>query len=238
VKCENVAYSNYVFQFYDHMQDTTKSKSKKPELVILDKDVMLPAIKVFGNRIAITEIEEPIDGAIALPQNYQRTDYRLGRIVQAGKLKNSLKVGDDVLFQIPEQVKRTATYSYPAVTKGPNQFVIISADDVFGTLTDLRVSPETFVVSGDWVVLEMQQMKAPDSILTLPDNASIRLSDLHFEVLQLGDTVFKDKDGNPIEPTFAVGDKVFVERTRSTPIIFGTKELVIVHKDYVYGVQQ
>ena len=194
----------------------------------------LPKISVYGNRIAIIEIDEPVEGVLALPQNRERADYRLGETTCVGDaVRASLKVGQRVLFQIPEAIQKTATYSYPAVDDGPNKFVVIAGDDVFGTLAELKLSLENFKIAGDWVLCKMVEMKAKDEMIIRPDTASIRLSDLHFDCLQVGDTVFPVDEAH----AYAPGDRIFIERARATPIILNGEELIIIHKSSVIGRQ-
>lgn len=226
--------------------------------------VQLPKITVYGNRIAIVEIDEPVEGVLALPQNRERADYRLGEVTCVGdKVKCALSVGTRVLFQIPEAIQKTATYSYPAVDDGPNKFVVISGDDVFGTLKELKLSVENFKIAGDWVLCKMVEMKAKEEMIIRPDTASIRLSDLHFDCLQVGDTVFRqgglcagaatvlqkvksaksdgatcEESGTKSEALYAPGDRIFIERARATPIILNGEELIIIHKDNVIGREQ
>ncbi len=204
----------------------------------------LPEIKVFGNRLAIVETDEPLSGTIALPQNYQKNDYRLGVVTHVGDgVKCRVSQGDHVLFQIPDAIKKTATYSYPDVDDGPNAFVIISAGDVFGVVDAAvfakdeaerkKVATSTFRVVGDWVLMGMEVLRANEDVIVLPDNASVRLSDIHFNVLQVGDTVHTADT----EPAYRTGTRVFVERARATPIKFDGDEVVLVHKDYIHGAE-
>ena len=189
----------------------------------------LPKFTVFGNRVSIIEIDEPVTGVLELPQTRQRSETQIGEINAVGSdVKAGLRVGDRVLFQIPDMVKRTAAYSYPSVNEGPNQFAIAHAGDVFGVLSRLEFTIDAFTITGDWVLCKPMVMKDESDIIIRPDNASVRLSDIHFDCLQVGNTVGEDVG-------YGAGDRVFVDRARAIPIILSGNEYSIFSKADVIG---
>ena len=219
-------------------------------------------IKVFGDKIAITELGMEMEGSIVLPFNPNaQADFRLGKVVDTGdgtglvrygRLtfplpgKMFVSEGDAVIFQIPRSATITSSYKI----KDVGLVNVIIQPDCLARLNPTVTKGEDGVETskyiakidsletlGDWVLLEGYQVKT-DEVILRPENAA-DITTFRFRVLQLG------VGGNWDTCGFKVNDEVAIERARVAPLQLQTEsafnlpkisEYFFLHKDYVLGV--
>jgi len=199
--------------------------------------------QLFGERIAVVEAQFEVAGELLMPDGYNSLgrDYRLGKVVGVPDLKymekgtwkeapmHYVELGDLVIFQIPAKITESVQYCLPKVLDGQT-FSIILQGDILGILRGRTVSPETFEIAGNWVLLETFFNK-PETSLELPANFTPALKDFRVRVAQVGKGV-QDARYKP-------GDEVFVEKSRCNPIYLNTdKEYAFCEKMWIFGVNQ
>lgn len=198
--------------------------------------------QLFGERIAVTESNFEFEGDILMPEGHQTLgkEYRLGEVVgvpdlvyfAAGEKKRApmhyVELGDKVVFQIPAKITEGVQYVLPHYFAG-KPFSIILQGDILGILKSKVVTPETFEIAGNWVLLESWTNK-PATFLDLPDNFAAELKDFRLRVVQKGKGVTDDR--------YQIGDEVFVEKSRCNPIFLGSKEYCFIEKGWIFGVNR
>lgn len=183
---------------------------------------MIPKLTLFGERIAIKQIEEAIEGEIVIPAGTTLSNYQLGRVLATGPKATHAKVGDVVLFQIPTHIMASATYRW-----GGEEAALIHQADIIGKLKTNVVNVANFEIAGGWVLLDIE-IQGLNAGLSLPQNVQPNLVDIHFTVRQIGDHVAKDRG-------YEVGDKAMVERQRCNPLKIEDKEYAFCDQQWVFG---
>ena len=188
-------------------------------------------IKLFGERVALTEVEEEFTGSIVIPTYHSKAggDYEIGEVMDIGDKCTFVKPKEFVLFQIPTSVKKSTTYKIRNKGISNDIFSIIHQGDVLAILKNRKITFEGFEIAGNWVLLEMWTDYQNTTAIALPEG-SVPLEEYRFKVLQLGRGV--------TDVQYKLGDEVFVERQRCNPIKIDGKEYVFCDKTYVYGVAE
>lgn len=201
-------------------------------------------MKLIGERVAITEVEEEFTGSIVIPTFHSSVggDYEIGQVMDIGDKCDFVKPEEFILFQIPQKVRTSTTYKIRNKEIHNDVFSIIHQGDVLAILKNRKITLEGFEIAGNWVLLEM--FTDYPSTIAIP-NGSVPLEEYRFKVLQMGRGVMSR---NPPPSTmdeiikaklsFKVGDEVFVERQRCNPIKIDGKEYVFCDKVYIYGVAE
>lgn len=192
--------------------------------------------KVFGERLAVTELTETLEGSIVMPPGFSAagTDYRIGQIIEVGdgvlwngKTADILfEVGQLVLFQIPQKIADSTTFRIPRFNEN-RPFALVHQGDVIGILTKPVVSMETFQIAGNFVLGKIFE-NPNESIIALPDNAVKRLTEFRIQVVQVG-TGIKDAP-------YEAGDEIFPDRSRCNPIVLNDTEYLFVDVNNIFGV--
>ena len=193
-------------------------------------------IKLAKDRVALTEIDEAVDGAIVIPQT-RKVEFQLGKVIETGYNK-LIKKGDVAVFQLPAQVKNSTLYKIKGQDGLVNdRFCVVHANDIIATLKTNIISLENFQISGNWILLEMFfGTEGEATTIVLPENYTPPIEEFRFRVIQIGTTADEDKDGNKEELMYSLGQEVYVERNRCNPIKIDNREFCFIEKSYIYGV--
>jgi len=175
-------------------------------------------------RLAVVKTEETFEGIIVIPQNRVQ-HHRLGVVVAVGSdAQIGASEGDIIIYQVNDMFEAGVTHVVDDI-----QVLFMHKGDAIGKVSSRTVSIDSFTVLGDYVLVE-EIRKDKIGMLYLPDTATAPPEHV---IVQLGSTVIKDDD--PVISTLKVGDLVFVDRVRSTPIRLGAKTYHYVPKGWVQG---
>lgn len=190
----------------------------------LELDNLRNSIKPSKLRLAVVKTEETYEGIVVIPQNKVQT-HKLGTVVATGaEVDVGVSVGDIIMYQANAMFEAGVTH---LVNETPVAFM--HKGDAIGKLSSRVVSVDTFQILGDFILLEeISLSKVGD--LYLPESA---VPPPEFRVLQIGATVHKDDD--PLVQTLAVGEEIFIDRTRATPIRLGLKTFFYLPKGWIHG---
>jgi co-chaperonin GroES (HSP10) len=188
-------------------------------------------LRIFGERVAITELKEEYEGEILLPEN-RHVVHSLGEVVSVGDGKWStgepkemfLKEGDIVFYQCSGMVLFNNMFKV-----GDVPILIMHQGDIIARLTSRKVAIENFTVCGNFLLCEKTYERP--SLIIIPDNAEQATkqehSVVHYHVVQVGNTVKL-----PVE----VGQEVTVHQGRANPLQLNGKEYVYVDQANINGI--
>ncbi len=165
-------------------------------------------IKLFGERVAIKELEEKIESEIVMvgKRNFQ---YNIGEVLATSdKAKEIMKDGDVVLFQSPMDY-RTGKILSQVFKHGKDILLVQHSRDMIARLGKSKiVNLENFDPIGEWVLIESRQIENNTGIL-LPDNIRETPDFFRYYVL---------KKGSKVAETIQIGDEIVAEPNRLNPI--------------------
>lgn len=178
------------------------------------------------DRICLTYLKDSDNekiGGIYLPQK-MRTQWRVAKVVTLGEeaLGSGYEVNDLVVFQTNAQFVATMTHKV-----GEDVIVMIHNRDVIGRLTvGQAISRSAFEVCGDWILIRMDLDNQYDKII-IPDTATLS-GMVRYYIDQLG-----PKHGTEL----GIGQEVFVDPTRLTPIAFegSTAKVGFINPNFIHG---
>lgn len=180
------------------------------------------SFKVFGDRVALTSVEQTHTGTVVLPQSAAKI-FDLGKVVAIGdgKLKDKtvkmhVQPGDVAVFQANAMVAHNCMHAF-----GGQRFLFLSQQDLIATLTGTEIKLDGFNVVGSWVLLEL--FGEADGLVVVPDAAK---KPTRYRVLQAGQDVDK----------VSRGQEVVVEKTRVGKIALNGLDYGFVHDANILGV--
>ena len=183
-------------------------------------------INLFGERVAIVELEEEIESEIALAgkRNYS---YFVGKVHAASKkAQEILNVDDTVLFQAPTDM-RTGKVMGQVFKAGDEIVQIQHSRDMIARLgKGTVVNIDTFEPLGEWVLAEARLIKRESTIL-LPDNVRETPDFFRYHVV---------KKGSKVPEEIQVGDEIVVEPNRLNPIGLSGKNYFYCDRGQIAGV--
>lgn len=187
-------------------------------------------LKLFGERVALREVDETFDTNIAIPQS-RNVEYQLGIVesIGDGKVRNSDRVmeffvepGDVLMYQMNAIQMVNALF---VVDEKP--YFVLYQGDMIARLKTTTVTLETFEILGPWVLVRPFAPKRDSGIL-IPDTVHGNLNELiHFKLVQKGQTAKIDAE---------VGQEVIIERTMVHEIKIGSEKFGFAQADRIYGV--
>jgi co-chaperonin GroES (HSP10) len=188
---------------------------------------LISKLRPRKDRICLTYLKDSDNekiGGIYLPQK-ARTQWRVAKVVALGDeaLGSGYDVNDLIVFQTNAQFVATMTHKV-----GEDVVVMIHNRDVIGRLTTGQaISRSAFEVCGDWIMIRMELNNQYDKII-IPDTATLSGMSVRYYVDQLG-----LKHGTDL----AIGQEVFVDPTRLTPIAFegSTTKVGFINPNFIHG---
>jgi co-chaperonin GroES (HSP10) len=183
-------------------------------------------LKLFGQRIALTEVKEELEGSILLPESRTRSFY-IGRIIAVGdglepdgKVKPMwVSAGDLVMFQLIGAQVTASQFIHES-----NKVRILHQGDVIARLKSNVVKMDNFEILGDWVLSKVEMQSG--TTLVVPDSA--RQPDMF--------TFKLEQKGAGVEHDIQKGEEVYVERMRCNPVEIDRVTYAFCHKSDVHGV--
>jgi len=192
----------------------------------------MSTLTLLGENIAVTMVEEQMEGEIILPQNkYVR--HELGRVIAVGDGKYRqdpssatpipdrtiwVKPGDIIMYQLGGPQIGNAAYK---LDEQPIR--IFHQGDAIATLKTNKITMENIQILGNWVMLRVETQKG---LIVIPDQAQPP-ENFKFYLEQKGAGVTLD---------IAIGEEVLPERGRCAPIDINGKTFVYTHQDFIRGV--
>ena len=183
-------------------------------------------LRLYGQRIAIQEVKEELEGSILLPETRTKSFY-LGRVTAVGdgvdregkKEPVFFNVGDLVMFQLLGVQDKVSQFVHDG-----EKVRILQQGDVIARLKATKVSLENFEIAGNWVLLKVDVETG--TTLVLPDTA--RSPDMF--------TFTVEQKGAGVQYDFEKGETVYPERMRCNPIEIDSVAYAFVQKDDIHGV--
>lgn len=188
-------------------------------------------IKLFGDRVAVREIDEEYKTEIKLVGR-MNASYIIGKILAASE--NSSKVvseGDVVLFQVPmHPIERRPMV--PGHTIDGVSFLIQHYRDLIAKLPsgDPVVTLDNFQVLDRWCLVRAEAVKL-SSGLYLPENVQENHKSDYFKF-------FLVQKGKNVPISVEVDDEIVVDPSRANPIGIGAENFYYIHSDCIYGVNE
>lgn len=192
----------------------------------------MSTLTLLGENIAVTMVEEQMEGDIILPQNkYVR--HELGRVIAVGDGKYRqdpaltvpiqdraiwVKPGDIIMYQLGGPQIANAAYK---LDEQPIR--IFHQGDAIARLKTNKITMENIQILGNWVMLRVETQKG---LIVIPDQAQPP-ENFKFYLEQKGEGVVLD---------IAIGEEVLPERGRCAPIEINGKTFVYTHQDFIRGV--
>ena len=183
-------------------------------------------MKLFGQRIAITEVKEELEGSIILPETRAKSFY-MGRVIAVGDGKEKdgttktiwVKIGDLVMFQLIGTQDAASQFVH-----GGTKVRILHQGDAIARLNSTKVSLDNFEILGDWVLAKVDVNTGTS--LVLPDSA--RQPDMF--------TFKVEQKGAGVEYDIQKGEEIYPERMRCNPVEIDRVAYAFCAKLDVYGV--
>ena len=193
---------------------------------------MSSTLTLLGENIAVTMVEEKLEGDIILPQNkYVR--HEMGRVIAVGDGKYRqdpasgtpttdraiwVQVGDIIMYQLGGPQIANAAYKLDG-----QPIRIFHQGDAIARLTTNKITMENIQILGNWVMLRVETQQGT---IIIPDAAQLP-ENFKFYLEQKGAGVTLD---------IAIGEEVLPERGRCAPIDINGKTFVYTHQDFIRGV--
>lgn len=194
-------------------------------------------LKLFGDRVAIVEVDVEFTGSVVLPQGYNPMgkEFFLGKVVQVGDGTDGMgKVepmlfseGQYVAFQIPPHIRKTASYRDPNLYDGKT-VQLIHQHDIIGVLDSPTINRNTFRIAGNWILLKLFTNRMKSSLIEIPPTVNTEIEDFRVRAFQIGNGV--------TDTRYTQGQEIYVEKSKCTPILIEDEEFAFVDKRFVYGV--
>ena len=184
-------------------------------------------MKLFGERVAMKQVEETITGTLFVPDLHAKT-FTIGEVVAVGDGKT--KEGDKPMWVTPGelvmfQLVGPQTIQAKFLVEGKPR-MILHQGDLVAKLTKPAIAVDNLTILGEWVLLDADIPTKVGEIY-LPTKTTPNLESIRFRVRQVGAGVtIKVK----------VGDEVAVERGRCQPLEIDDKTLAYIHQGQVHGV--
>jgi co-chaperonin GroES (HSP10) len=181
-------------------------------------------VKPSKNRVALIEspIAEEASKGIVLPQTRHRL-FAMGQVMALGPEAETagVKLFQSVVFQVNPSFEKTIRFQV-----GEHQVLLMHAGDLIGELTSTRFDMDTFSPLGRWVIVEHDYATMVGD-LYLPEN-NLRMDTRRSYYL---------KHGPQSEVDLAVGQEVFCDPNRVTPIQFSSTKghYGFVDPGFIYG---
>lgn len=184
-------------------------------------------MKLFGERVALQQVEETIQGTLLVPDLHAKT-FTIGKVVSVGdgKTKDGAKTmwispGELIMFQLVGPQTVQAKFNVAG-----KPMMILHQGDLIARLDKPVIAPENLTILGEWLLLDVT---IPTKVgeLYLPNKVTPGLESIVFHVRQLGAGV--TLEAKP-------GDEVAVERGRCQPLEIDGKTLAYIHQSQVHGV--
>jgi len=191
-------------------------------------DRLIGKLKVYGDRVALIEVEEENDTGLFFPEDRKRA-WLLERVIAVGdgvvrgedKPRTMwLHVGDIVLLQFYEIM-----IAQCGCKIGDSRILIVPQGDVIGTLDEKRITAETFHVTGNWLLCRVEVPQQVGGIY-LPNGQQLQSSAgrPRYFVIEAGPGVGLD---------LAAGDEVKLNPGRANPIKMQGTLVVYIDRDSV-----
>lgn len=202
--------------------------SNTPRQIVYNQNLffyVMSTLTLLGENIAVTMVEEQMEGEIILPQNkYVR--HELGRVLAVGDGKyrtgenKSMWVaeGDIIMYQLGGPQVTNAAYK---IDETPIR--VFHQGDAIAKLKTNKITMENIQILGNWVLLRVETQKG---LIVIPDQAQPP-ENFKFYLEQKGEGVTLD---------IALGEEVLPERGRCAPVEINNKTYVYTHQDYIRGV--
>jgi co-chaperonin GroES (HSP10) len=186
-------------------------------------------LTVFGDRVAVMDLEEENDTGIVLPENRQR-QYCIGLVVAVGdgrvrgeaKVRHMwLKPGDVVFMQFNGMMIAHCGCQVEGV-----KVLVIPQGDVIATLDSERVHADTFHVTGAWVLCRIEMPEKVGRIY-LPDQSVFEAPGRpRYYVSQAGPAA---------EIDVKAGDEVKLDPGRANPFKLGANLMVYIDQGFIHA---
>jgi len=185
----------------------------------------MSTLTLFGENIAVTMIDEQLEGEIILPQN-KFVRHELGKVLATGDGKYRtgetkplwVKPDDIVMYQLGGPQITNSTYKFD------NQPIrLFHQGDAIAKLKTNKITMDNIQILGDWVLLRVETQKG---IIIIPDQAQ---PPENFKF-------YLEQAGAGFKLNIAVGEEVLPERGRCAPVDVNGKTYVYTHQDFIRGV--
>lgn len=193
-------------------------------------------IKLIGPRVLLSFVppKERV-GRIWLPNVAGNLDtHRMGVVEVIGADCKLVKLGQTVVFQINDVMKWAQVYKRLADDKA--ELIHVLESELIGTIDGPVITPETFHVLGDFVLVKAEIHRAASNIV-VPDDAKVSPDMIHYRLVGQGQTA-----GIPAK----TGQEILINHGRISSLFMQTKherrdEMVNIEfgytlKDWVCGV--
>lgn len=210
----------------------TQPQAKKSVL----KDMAKSNIRLIGPRVLLSFVppKERV-GRIWLPNVAGNLDtHRLGVVEVCGEECKLVKAGQTVVFQINDVMKWAQVYKRLADDK--NELIHVLESELIGTIDGQEITPETFHVVGDFVLVKAEIRRAASNII-VPQDAAVTPDMIHYRLVDQGQTA-----GIPAQK----GQEILINHGKVSSLFMQTKherrdEMVNLEfgytlKDWVCGV--
>jgi len=183
-------------------------------------------LKLFGQRIALIEVKEELEGSILLPESRTRSCY-MGRVTVVGDGRDPdgtvkpmwVSAGDLIMFQLIGAQAIASQFVHD-----DNKVRILHQGDAIARLKSNMIKLENFEILGDWVLSKVDMQTG--TTLVVPDSAR-----------QPNMFTFKlEQKGAGVEHDIQKGEEIYVERMRCNPIEIDRVTYAFCHKNDVHGV--
>lgn len=196
-------------------------------------------LKLFGEKVSVTQAKEELKGSIILPET-RMVKFEIGKITATGdgkyrdgtERKMWVKPGDLVMYQLGGPQIENSKFKRDGVPmKVFHQGDVIARLDPVPRGPDIPadapdtviVSLDTFHIIGNWVLLEV---KLEQGIIIVPEK-SAPSEEFKFFVRQVGEGV---------ELPLKVGEEVYPERGKCLPVEIDGVTYAYTHQDFLHGV--
>jgi co-chaperonin GroES (HSP10) len=189
-------------------------------------------LTLLGEKIAVTQAKEQLQGSIILPEN-RMIKFEIGKVINIGdgkyrdgtERKMWVKPGDLVMYQLGGPQIENSKFKLRG-----NPIKVFHQGDVIAKLDPMPDKPDTVIVSmdtfhiiGNWVLLEVV---LEQGVIIVPEKVAPS-EDFKFKLVQKGEGV-----EIPVEK----GDMVYPERGKCLPVEIEHTTYVYTHQDYLHGV--
>lgn len=194
-------------------------------------------IKLIGARVLLSYVP-PKDrvGRIWLPDTAGKVDtHRMGVVEVAGKDCKFVRPGMTVVFQINDVMKWAQVYKRLAEDK--LELIHVLESELIGYIDGKEITPDTFHVLGDYVLIKAEIKRAASNIV-IPQDAQVSPDMIHYRLVDQGGTAeIPAKKGQEILINHGRVSSMFMqaphERQKDTTV---NLEFGYTLKDWVVGV--